>query len=129
MAQLTAQTGVGRAAIYNWVREGLLPRPGRRGRGARYDAAFVARVERIRDLREKNRLHTAIRHALATEPPPLPPVAPAVPPDTSPPTSIAAEKWERLTLLPGLEVSYRADGGPVLRRLAEEIWRQFATRV
>ncbi len=128
MEQLTQKTGVGRAAIYGWVRAGLLPHPGRHGRGARYDAAFVARVERIRELRKQNRLITAIRRGLAQEPPPPPPaaVAPVVAPVSSP---VPAEKWERLTLLPGLEVSYRADGGPVLRRLAEEIWRQFAGRV
>ena len=127
MEQLNAQTGVGRAAIYGWIREGLLPHP-RHGRGARYNAAFVARVERIRDLRKQNRLHSAIRRALATEPPPPAPAS-AAPSQQPAVPDITPEKWERLTLLPGLEVSYRADGGPVLKRLAEEIWRQFATRV
>lgn len=123
MSQLMHTTGVGRSAIYGWSRAGLLP-PLRRGRGARYDEAFVARVERIRDLRREHRYLDELAEALDKSPSP----APAVPPGTDAPT-VPAEKWERLTLLAGLEVSYRADGGPVLRRLAEEIWRQYAGRV
>lgn len=122
MRELTRRTGVGRASIYGWARAGLLPQPGR-GRGARYDEAFVARVERIRDLRREHHYLDAVAAELAKPlPAPVVPVPPAVTP------SVPSEKWERLTLLPGLEVSYRADGGPVLRRLAEEIWTQFAGR-
>ncbi|HEX2571718.1 MAG TPA: MerR family transcriptional regulator [Polyangia bacterium] len=122
---LTEKTAIHRRTIYRWVRVGLLPKPTSRGRGVRYDAAFIERALTIRRLRREGHTLDQIRRQLA---PPSSPPAAASPTSTAPPTDptrLPSERWERLTLLPGLELSYRTDGGPVLQRLAAEIWKQF----
>lgn len=122
MDELTAKTGISRRTIYGWVRADLLPTPTSSGPGVRYDDAFVERTTTIRRLRREGLNFDQIRRRLATPPPqPEPPAPPAGP------LGLPSEHWERLMLLPGLELFYRADGGPVLRRLAVEIWKQFGT--
>ena len=116
---LTEKTAIHRRTIYRWVRVGLLPKPTSRGRGVRYDAAFIERATTIRRLRREGLTLEQIRRQLA---PPAAPTSTATLPD---PARLPSERWERLTLLPGLELSYRTDGGPVLQRLAVEIWKQF----
>lgn len=124
MHELTARTGTSKRKIYGWIQAGLLPAPTRNGRGARYDDTFVERVMTIVRLRREHVSVDEIRRRLADSPAkpveaaPLLPVVAAV--------GLPAEQWERLVLLPGLELSYRTDGGPGLRRLAAEIWKQFA---
>jgi DNA-binding transcriptional MerR regulator len=120
MAGLMAKTGMSNRTIYAWVRAGLLPRPTSTGRGVRYDDAFIERATTIRRLRREGLNFDQIRRRLAT-----PPAQPAPPAPPTAPAGLPSERWERLTLVPGLELSYRTDGGPVLRRLAAEIWQQF----
>jgi DNA-binding transcriptional MerR regulator len=120
MDQLAAKTGMSRRTIYGWVRAGLLPRPASSGRGVRYDDAFVERTTTIQRLRREGLGFDQIRRRL--EAPPAQPEEPAL---SAVPVGLPTEHWERLTLLPGLELLYRADGGPVLHRLAAEIWKQF----
>lgn len=38
----------------------------------------------------------------------------------------AAERWEHVTLLPGLKLLVRSDGGALVRRIAEEIVARYA---
>ncbi|HEX2572079.1 MAG TPA: MerR family transcriptional regulator [Polyangia bacterium] len=120
MQELHAKTGIGKHTIYGWIRAGLLPRPTSSGRGVRYDDAFVERVQTIAQLRGEGLHFGGIRHhledATSRSDAPAPSASPAAPP---------SERWERIMLLPGLELCYRTDGGPVLRRLAGEIWKQF----
>ena len=120
MDELNAKTGTGRHTIYGWIRAGFLPRPASSGRGVRYNDAFVERVTTIVHLRRQGLYFEQIRRHLADDPP-----RPAGPAASASPIAPSAERWEHLVLLPGLELSYRTDGGPVLRRLAAEIWRQF----
>lgn len=124
MHELSAKTGALRHAIYGWMRAGLLPKPTSSGRGVRYDDAFVARAMTIAKLRREGLYIEGIRRYLADQSPTSDEPGPSAS-TTAPPS----EHWEHLVLLPGLELSYRADGGPVLRRLAAEIWRQFGARL
>lgn len=69
----------------------------------------------------------------------LQPAAPAASPQASAPaagatqgrapaagaTPYPAERWERIVLVPGLEIHVRADCGPLLQRLAREIHAQY----
>lgn len=120
MDEVRGKIGVSRRTIYGWVRAGLLPRPTSSGPGVRYDNAFADRATTIGRLRDEGLSFDQIRRHLATPPPP-----PASPAPLATPAGLPSEHWERLTLLPGLELFYRTDGGPVLRRLAAEIWKQF----
>lgn len=116
--ELTEATGISAAQLHRWVAAGLLPRP-RRGRGARYDVAFVERAKTIDALlRDGMYLEDVREHLdrLAKAPPPTP----AVP-------DLPSDRLERLVLIPGLELTFRADAGPVLRRMAAEIWKQFGS--
>lgn len=123
MHELNARTGTSKRKIYDWIRSGLLPAPTRGGKGARYDDAFVERVMTILRLRHERVSVDEIRRRL-TDPPAKPvEAAPLIP--VSAAGGLPSEQWERLVLLPGLELSYRTDGGPGLRRLAAEIWKQF----
>lgn len=56
-------------------------------------------------------------------PPPQPAQVPAPPHQPAP--SYPAERWERVVLVPGLELHVRADAGELLRRLAEEIHTRY----
>jgi DNA-binding transcriptional MerR regulator len=117
MHELTTKTSTSRHAIYGWIRAGLLPKPPSSGRGVRYDDAFVARAMTIAQMRREGLYFGGIRHHLENQSPRSD--------ETASPVAPSSERWEHLVLLPGLELSYRIDGGPVLRRLAAEIWRQF----
>jgi DNA-binding transcriptional MerR regulator len=43
-----------------------------------------------------------------------------------PATTYAAERWEHATLLPGLKLLVRDDGGALVRRIAQEIQERYA---
>ena len=120
MQEMVAKTGTSKRKIYEWIRAGLLPPPTSSGRGVRYDDAFVERVMTIVRLRHEGLYCDQIRHHLESAPPEPSEAAPS-----ELPVAPSSERWERLMLLPGLELSYRTDGGSVLRRLAAEIWKQF----
>lgn len=122
MHELSAKTGALRHAIYGWMRAGLLPKPPSSGRGVRYDDAFVARAMTIAKLRREGLYIEGIRRYLEDQSSKSDESG-ASASTTAPPS----ENWEHIVLLPGLELTYRTDGGTVLRRLAHEIWRQFGT--
>ena len=127
MRELNAMTGTSPRQVYGWMRAGLLPHPTSSGRGVRYDAAFVERAVAIARLREEGLFFDEIRDRLEHElrKPRSGPEEPAASAPAASPVTPSAERWERLVLLPGLELSYRTDAGPVLRRLAAEIWKQY----
>lgn len=57
VSEVAERTGVPIATIKFYIREGLLPRPRTAGRTVgRYDAVFVARLELVRELRNRFRL-------------------------------------------------------------------------
>ncbi|HEX2570139.1 MAG TPA: MerR family transcriptional regulator [Polyangia bacterium] len=134
MEDVTARTGTSKRRIYGWIRAGLLPAPASSGRGVRYDEAYVERIMTIARLRYEGLSVAEVRRRLENPPArqeepappiPMPEAAPAGATPAAAPDGLPSERWERIVLLPGLEVSYRTDGGPVLHRLAAEIWRQF----
>lgn len=141
--ELTARTGIRGPQLHRWVRAGLLEGHPSRGRGVRYDEAFVRRATTIdRLLREGMTLaEIRVRLERGEAEPPAPAPAPAAPPPPPPspslpspgpapaqaPPELPSERLERIVLIPGLELTFRADAGPVLRRLAAEIWSQFGS--
>ena len=75
ISEVAERTGVPIATIKFYIREGLLPRPRTAGRTiGRYDAAFVNRLELVRELRNRFRLSLREIAALLAEagPEPLP---------------------------------------------------------
>ena len=57
ISEVAERSGVPIATIKFYIREGLLPRPRTAGRTiGRYDAAFMVRLEVIRELRNRWRL-------------------------------------------------------------------------
>ena len=56
----------------------------------------------------------------------LPADASPPPPFTAPPEpAYPAERWERVVLMPGLELHVNPSGGPLLRRVAQQIYACF----
>src|SRR5262249_46789061 len=120
-----------------------------RGTATRYGREHLLRLAAIGVLKEKERLHLdAVRRRLQAltpaqletyapivEPPPPASVAPAVEqapvalesaPAVSPfgalaPSTYASDRWDRLALLPGVELFVRADASPLARRLVQDI--------
>ena len=148
MAGLEERTGVGRRAVHGWMHAGLLPRPALRGLGAIYDEPFIERVLQIRELRReglklreipdelsrraaKAKVAKKLADAAAQEAAAQATTAAAGPKATTPqgaPGMGAVQAWERVVLVPGLELSYRTDAGEVLRRLVEEIWTRYGLK-
>lgn len=145
--ELTAKTGISASQLHRWVRAGLLPGHPSRGMGVRYDEAFVQRAITIAQLLREGltleEVQQHLEHAATTSLAPAPALATAAaatdPAAASAPTSTRAqpgetapadypaERWERVVLLPGLELIVRTDAGPVLRRIAGEIWKQYGS--
>lgn len=74
----------------------------------------------IRQLRERNVGLDDIRARLDAPQPPAPP-APVRPQ----PPKYLLEGWELIVLVPGVELHVNAAGGPMLRRMAEEIYAAY----
>ena len=72
ISEVAERSGVPIATIKFYIREGLLPRPRTAGRTiGRYDAAFMVRLEVIRELRNRWRLPLREIAELLTEAGPL----------------------------------------------------------
>ena len=65
LIEVAALAGVPVRTIRYYMGQGLLPAPGRDGPATRYDAAFLARLEVIKRLRDQHLPLAAIRTELA----------------------------------------------------------------
>ena len=121
MKQLVEELHVGPRGVHGWIKAGVLPRP-KRGRGALYDEEFVARARWIDRRRMDGWLLSSIKEELDDTPREtiLAASGGGANPAQSP---VVTERWERIVLLPGLDLLFRADGPPLLRQVAETIAR------
>lgn len=126
--ELAKATGLCVSTIHNYTHAGLLPPPRRRGPATAYTEEHMLRVRALRMLRMRGASIAWIRsrlpsmtldevRAMVDPPKPAPPTSSE--PETAPGAEM--ERWERATLVPGLELMVRADAGPLVRRLAREI--------
>lgn len=138
MREIGAQIGMSQRAMRAWLKAGLIPRVPFRGTATRYPPEALTQARRVRELRdqrldfeqirrrlaaeqaaaEKARIEAEAAKAAATSAPPqvieTTPIAPAT-------TAGPGDTWQRIVLLPGLELHVRSDGGALLQRLAAEI--------
>jgi DNA-binding transcriptional MerR regulator len=126
--ELAAQHGLTRRVIRAWIADALLPKPEARGPRTTYDADFQERLAVVVALRRSGLRLEAIRRKLtsmtrdevraALAPPGA--AAPARAPQEAqgPP---AGETWQRVELVPGLELFARVGAGPLVTRLRDEI--------
>jgi DNA-binding transcriptional MerR regulator len=142
LSQLVRAAGVTERTVRYYVERRVLPGPELRGFRTTYTDEHLVRLQVIRRLRKMERMNLqAIGKRLAglsaAELRALLPVEPAAGGDGKGAAGAEAaaggatgkgaaapypsERWERVVLLPGLELLVRADGGPILQRLAREI--------
>lgn len=139
MRDLTRLPGVTHRIVRQYIQRGLLPHATGRGTGPVYTEEHLVRLRAIRRLLAERLSLDEIKRRLARLPPeeiarlgaPPPAAAPAPAPATAgdPPASTApypAERWERVPLLPGLELHVRSDAGPLVQRVAEEIHARYS---
>lgn len=117
--QIAAATGLTPRTIRHWTARGLFEPPPFQAAATRYGRDHLARLRAIQQLRAQGLLLDAIRARLDAPPPELPQA-----PVRSPP-KYPAERWERIVLVPGVELHVNAAGGPMLRRMAEEIFAHY----
>lgn len=125
IAELAAASGLRVPTLHHYLQGGLLPSPARRGPATVYTEEHMLRLRALRRMRMGGASLAEIKAKLprmaldavrAMVDPPAP--APAAP---EPAPAIALERWERATLVPGLELMVRADAGPLVQRLVREI--------
>lgn len=132
LLELAEATGAKPRSLRYWISLGLLPSPRLRGSRTTYGADHLAHARAVVRLREqglgfgeiRRRLVKASSDELARLGAPHPVPLDAPPPPPSPPT-YPAERWERVVLMPGLELAVRADAAPVLRRIAQDIYSHY----
>ena len=129
-----------------YVEEKLLPPPLARGNGRVYTEQHLVKLRAIRALRQKGMflkdIQTRLRSASMEE---LAAIGGEAPASTEPGAAATGEatasgateeaaarslgqRWQRIELLPGMELHVRADAGPLLARLAQEIHARYAVR-
>lgn len=118
--QIARATGLTARTIRHWTARGLFEPPPFQAAGTRYGREHLARLRAIQQLREQNVRLDVIRARLDAPPAPTPQV-----PARPPPPKYPLERWERIVLVPGVELHVNAAGGPMLRRMAEEIFASF----
>ncbi|MEY2935428.1 MAG: hypothetical protein RL033_6177, partial [Pseudomonadota bacterium] len=137
--ELQRSTGVPVRTLRRWTKSKLLPKAMGRGRAARYGTEHLLRAQLIRQLRGERRSLREIRERLITSsleqlaarlPRPMPTAALPVP-TVAPPVPTAAPaypftSWEVVQLSAGLALLVNPAQGPAVRRLAEQLYRQFA---
>lgn len=118
--QIAQATGLTARTIRHWTARGLLEAPPFRAAATRYGREHLERLRAIQQLREQNVRLDAIRARLNAPPPPTTqtPVRPA-------PPKYPLERWERIVLVPGVELHVNTAGGLMLRRMAEEIFAAY----
>lgn len=125
--ELASALGVVRGTIFRYVRKGLLPKPVarnkyteahlERGRAIREILdAHLSYEDALKDLVRRDEQAAAAKEEQARESKAL---------DRPFSTSLGFEHWQRVKLLPGLELSIAADASPLVRRTAEEVVRYF----
>lgn len=140
---LMTATGLTRRAIRYYAKRRLLPAATGRGSGANYGEEHLLRLRAIQRLQRERLSLAQIRARLAK----LSPAELAELAATEGGTSIeprqakgasgsspavqsghfpGAERWERIALLPGLELHVQSTGGPLVLRTAEEIRQRYS---
>lgn len=118
--QIGRATGLTPRTIRYWTARGLLEPPPFRAAATRYGRDHLARLRAVQQLREQG-LGLDVIRARLDAPAPAAEQAPVRPP----PPKYPAERWERIVLVPGVELHVNAAGGPMLRRMAEEIFAAY----
>lgn len=125
IGQLAREAGVSARTIRAWYSEGLFVPPPFAGPSTRYEREHRLRILAIQKMRREGLRMAAIKPRLTkmslaeVESFLAPPAAAPRPPPPEP--TYVAERWERIVLVPGLEVHVNGAGGPILRRMAQEI--------
>lgn len=139
--QLAARCGVSVRAVRFYVAERVLPAPKFRGRATRYGQEHLLRLAALRCLQRDKRLSLPIirRHLEQVDraelerlavafmpelaPAPLPTAEPAAEASTTqaPPVGNVHDSWQRILLLPGLELHLHCAASSDVRSLAREI--------
>lgn len=132
--ELVNGTDVSRRTLRRWTHAGVLAPPELRGPATRYPAGHRERLLAAVKLREQHLSLEEIRQRLeaqaptpdlrVTTPSPAPEVAPTT---TASVAGFAGEAWERVVLIPGLELHLSTNGSALLRRLAQEIVERYGT--
>jgi DNA-binding transcriptional MerR regulator len=132
IAEFQSRAGVQARTLRYWIKQKLLPKPVGRGRAARYTAGHLLRAKVIRHLRVQRTGFREIRSMLqslseeqlaATLPrPAVPDAVPAPPPEPSYPSA----SWELVQLNAGLFMLVNPRRGPVVRQIADQIYRHYA---
>ncbi len=143
---LMKATGLTRRVIRFYVQRELLPPAEGRGPGTNYGEEHLVRLRAVRRLRAERLNVAQIRARLAKLSPAeiaqlgAPGAGEGGSPGargalTSGPAGRAgqptghfpgAECWERIALLPGLELHFRSDAGPLVLRTADEIRSRYS---
>jgi DNA-binding transcriptional MerR regulator len=143
MQDLMKATGLTRRVIRFYVHRELLPPADGRGTGPVYDEEHLIRLRAVRRLRAERLNVAQIKARLAKLSPAEiaqlgavpgavggPGGGPADAAGLSGPSTTGhfpgAERWERIVLLPGMELHVRADAGPLVQRTAEEIRSRYS---
>jgi DNA-binding transcriptional MerR regulator len=135
MAELARAAGMNVRTVRYYQLQKLLPPVKHRGKGTRYGDEHLTQLRVIQRLREAERLQLKqIRARLAkmtreelvalgaAEPAPAPASEPSTTQEAAP--AVVGDLWERVPLLPGLELLLKHDAAPVVRRFAAEIRAQ-----
>jgi DNA-binding transcriptional MerR regulator len=136
LTELARAAGVTSRAVRYYLGQGLLPAAEFRGGSTRYGEEHLLRLRAIQRLRAEERLRLrAIRVRLAKLSPdeiaalaaPKPQRSAAGAGAALPPSEVGdlvGALWERIPLLPGLELHLRRDAAPLVRRFAAEMRAQ-----
>lgn len=128
--ELAKALGVERATVFRYLREGVLHRPPARNQ---YDESHLERGRLVRQLLEHGRSFASARAALVKIEREREAAARAERKAAAPVVRETLDRklfraWERVELVPGLELAMIADASPLVRRLAEDVVRHFALR-
>ena len=135
VAEVLKLTGLTVRAIRHYVQMKLVTGAKPRGPSTVYTREQLVRLQAIAVLRRRDRLSLpkirrrlagldlAQLEALLPKPAPPPPPPPPIPEPIAP----NSERWDHVTLLPGLELRVRTDAGAIVHRLAKEIVATYAT--
>jgi DNA-binding transcriptional MerR regulator len=129
IGEIAEEAGVSERTIRYWYKQDLFVPPPFAGPGTRYLREHRLRILSIQKLREQGLKLPEIRRQLAKmslgemEALLKPPPAAVRPPPPEP--TYTAERWERIVLVPGLELFVNTTGGPILRQMAQQIVNHF----